>query len=726
MNPVEYAWLIPALPLVAMVIILFVTRPLDVAEQRRLGLRPAGGAGGHEPHGGGHDAHSAADTGSAHAAHDDDQGGHGGHGGVTTTWGAWGSWIGVGAMVLAFLLSVAVLYQILNYPTLTVGSQTYNLQTQGFPIHLWNWFNFGSLNYTIDFRVDALTAVMLVVVTSVSMLVHLYSVGYLAGDLGYSRFFIELALFTVSMLILVLGANILVLFIGWELVGLSSYLLIGFWFDAKPTPENPDLPYPPSASLKAFVTTRFGDFGFLIGILILFFVTGNFSFQTLNNPATYQALHVNQFTITLAMILIFCGAVGKSAQFPLHVWLPDAMAGPTPVSALIHAATMVAAGVYLVARFFPLYYSVAGPQSLEVVGYVGGFTALFAATIALTQNDIKKALAYSTVSQLAYMFVGLAVSDTSAIGMFHLFTHAFFKALLFLGSGSVIHAVAGNQDMRKMGGLAKFMPFTAVTFLLATLSISGFPLLAGFYSKDAIIAQAFDYGTAHGGNYILYGITLFTAFLTAFYMFRVYFMTFGGKGGRFAGFWGDERQYRGDAHPHESPWTMTLPLVLLAIPTVFAGYWGWNSGFADFLTGTAVPFDNPFLSPLTYIGIAVALLGIALAWVMYGVQVVPANVLTRNPVGKAAFTLLINKYYLDELYGWLVKTVVIGLSNGVALFDKYVVDGAVNGTAATVRRIGDATRRSQTGLLQNYGAAIFGGALIIMLVLFYFTGAFGK
>src|SRR5579883_1924606 len=322
---------------------------------------------------------------------------------------------------------------------------------------------------------------MLVVVTSVSLLVNLYSVGYMAGDPGYSRFFIELALFTVSMLILVLGANFLALFIGWELVGLSSYLLIGFWFDQAPPVD--DVPYPPPAALKAFVTTRFGDFGFLIGILILFVTTGTFQFTTLISTATYT--HVDQFTVTAAMILIFCGAVGKSAQFPLHVWLPDAMAGPTPVSALIHAATMVAAGVYLVARLFPLYHFAAGPQSLEVVGYVGGFTALFAATIALVQNDIKKVLAYSTISQLGYMFVGLAVAPTNGPGIFHLFTHAFFKALLFLGSGAVIHAIA-NQDMRRMGGLAKFMPVTAATFLLATLSISGFPGFAGFFSKDAI------------------------------------------------------------------------------------------------------------------------------------------------------------------------------------------------------------------------------------------------
>ncbi|HEX8996804.1 MAG TPA: NADH-quinone oxidoreductase subunit L [Ktedonobacterales bacterium] len=719
MSPVELVPVIPLLPLVALVIILFVTRPLDVAAQVRLGLRPTGRSGGHNLAGTAA-GHEQAETHGPGAAHDDSHtdshgGGHGGHGGVTTTWGMIGSVIAVLAMVGSFALALAIFFQFYTTPS---------LEHNGYTAHLWDWFSFGGLRYAIDFRVDPLTAVMLVVVTGVSMLVHLYSVGYIAGDPGYSRFFMELALFTVSMLILVLGSNILVLYIGWELVGLSSYLLIGFWFDQAPPPAGSDLPYPPAASLKAFVTTRLGDFGMLIGILMLFLATKTFEFSTLNTSATYR--NVDQFTVTLAMILIFCGAVGKSAQFPLHVWLPDAMAGPTPVSALIHAATMVAAGVYLVARFFPLYYQVAGPQSLEVVGWVGAFTAIFAAVIALAQNDIKKVLAYSTVSQLGYMFVGLAVAPTNATGIFHLFTHAFFKALLFLGSGSVIHAVAGNQDMRKMGGLAKHMPITTVTFLLATLSISGFPLFSGFFSKDAIIGEAFKYGTEHGGNYWFYGLTLVTAGLTAFYMFRLFFMTFGGKGGAFGGMFGSDRQYRGEAHPHESPWTMTLPLILLAFPTVLLGFWSINSGFANFLTAGTVTYENPFADPLTYIGVVMALGGIGLAWLVYGLEVIPARVFTSNPVGRAIYTVLINKFYLDELYDWLIKYVVLGLSNGAALFDKYVVDGIVNGSASAVQRLGDATRRTETGVLQNYGAALFGGALIIALAVFIATGAFGR
>jgi NADH-quinone oxidoreductase subunit L len=700
---VEYAWLIAALPLAALIIVLLVTRPLELAARPHV-PRPAPPAG---------DVHGTVDVpethdAASHEAHADDtsghDGGHGEHGGTTPFWAQVGGIIAVAAMVGAFIISVIIFIQFLG------GQQPVTL-------HLYDWFKFGPLNYVIDFRVDTLTAIMLVVVTGVSMLVHLYSIGYMAGDPGYSRFFIELSLFTVSMLILVLGANFLVLFIGWELVGLSSYLLIGFWFDQAP-PADPDLPYPPPAALKAFVTTRVGDFGFMIGILILFFGTGTFDFVQLG----VKTHDMNIALLTVAMILVFAGAVGKSAQFPLHVWLPDAMAGPTPVSALIHAATMVAAGVYLVARLFPIYAGVAGPQALQVVGYIGGFTALFAATIALTQNDIKKVLAYSTISQLGYMFVGLAVAETNATGMFHLVTHACFKALLFLGSGCVIHAVA-VQDMRKMGGLARFMPITAFTFLIATLSISGIPPFSGFWSKDPIIATAYEYGGTHGGNYWLYGMTAFTAFLTAFYMFRLYFMTFGGRGGGVAGFWGGQQQYRGEAHPHEAPWTMWLPLAILAVPTVVLGFWDINNGFANYLTGENIAWVNPFTETLTYTGIAVAVVGIALAWLMYGVEIVPKTLFTGNPVGAFAYRVLIHKYYLDELYGLIIKYIVLGLSKGCELFDKYIIDGLVNGSARFVLGLGGVFRRSETGLVQNYGAAMFGGVIVILVIVFFAVGA---
>jgi len=522
------------------------------------------------------------------------------------------------------------------------------------------------------------------------------------------------------MLILVLGANFLVLFIGWELVGLSSYLLIGFWFDQAPS-ANRDLPYPPPAALKAFITTRLGDFGFLIGILILFFSTQTFDFVQLQTATKTM----NIALLTLAMILVFAGAVGKSAQFPLHVWLPDAMAGPTPVSALIHAATMVAAGVYLVARLFPIYAGVAGPQALEVVGYIGGFTALFAATIALTQNDIKKVLAYSTISQLGYMFVGLAVADTNATGMFHLVTHAAFKALLFLGSGCVILAAHHIQNMRQMGGMARFMPITAPTMLLATLSISGIPPFSGFWSKDPIIGAAFEYGQANGGNYWLYGLTLATAFLTAFYMFRLYFMAFGGPGGQFLGFGGGRAQYRGDEkHIHESPWTMWLPIVILAVPTIIAGFWSINSGFADFVTGKSIEYVNPFTENLTYVGIGVAVVGILLSWLIYGLGVLPVKIFIGNPIGGFIYRVLLNKYYIDEVYGLIIRYIVFGLANFAALFDRYVIDGLVNGSAALVRGVGRATSRSETGLLQTYGASLFGGVLILLIAVFLAVSVF--
>jgi NADH:ubiquinone oxidoreductase subunit 5 (subunit L)/multisubunit Na+/H+ antiporter MnhA subunit len=389
---------------------------------------------------------------------------------------------------------------------------------------------------------------------------------------------------------------------------------------------------------------------------------------------------------------------------------------------------MVAAGVYLVARLFPIYAAAAGPASLAVVGYVGGFTALFAATIALVQNDIKRVLAYSTVSQLGYMFVGLAVAETNGVGMFHLYTHAFFKALLFLGSGSVIHAVA-NQDMRQMGGLFKRMPVTAITFLLATLSISGFPGFAGFFSKDLIISTAFDFGTrGHIGGYILYGMTLFTAFLTAFYMFRLFYLTFGGRGASFFGLRGGDEHFRGEQRAHESPWTMTVPLLLLAVMAVVAGYW---FGFLSFVNnGQNVPFVNPLGVTNTYIGVSVGLLGILLAGLMYGARRgISPTWYAAIPGGRAVYTLLLNKYYLDELYLWLIRLVILGISSLAAWFDLHIIDGLANGTAAAVRGLGNATSRTETGRVQNYGAVFFGGAVLIAIALFIavaYPGVFGK
>ncbi len=722
---VDYAWLIPALPLAAFIINVFFTRRMDVRSRRTPGI-PAGATDAGHPAGltheeaerahrgpidqpgapaGGHDvdtlraAHGGhGPTGTAmHDDHTPGTHGHGEHGGHTPFWARMSGYVGIVAIIASWVISVIILIQFIMTPSLQAAGKT---------ITLYEWFSFGPLSYPINFHVDSLTALMLVVVTTVSMLVQIYSQGYMQGDPGYSRFFAWLSLFTVSMLALVLADNFLVIYIGWELVGLCSYLLIGFWY------ERPD---PPPAALKAFVTTRFGDFGFLIGILILFFNFHTFSFSEISA----RAGQINIALLTIAMILIFCGAVGKSAQFPLHVWLPDAMEGPTPVSALIHAATMVAAGVYLVARTFLIFHQ-AGPQALMVVAYVGGFTALFAASIGLVQNDIKRVLAYSTVSQLGYMFVGLGVGPNDAAGMFHLFTHAFFKALLFLGSGCVIHAIA-NQDMRKMGGLAPFMKWTAGCFLIATLSICGIPPFSGFFSKDEIIGLTFKYGQEHGGNYVLYGMTLLTAGLTAFYMFRLWFLTFGGRGGKFGGLWGGE--YRGEGTPHKVPLVMWGPLVALAIPSALAGFWGWEAiggNFPAFLTGNSLaePFENPFPSLLAWVGVGTALVGVAIAWLMYGVQVIRADALTRNPVGAFIYRVLLNKYYMDELYLWLIRNIVLGLSYAEQWFDQKVIDGIVNGSAAAIRLGGNVFRRTETGRLQNYAAAIFGGALIITIAVF--------
>ncbi len=751
---IDNIWVIPALPLLAFILNIFVIRPLDVA------IRDRSHGAGHAEHGhaeqhGQDNGHLADNT--QHTVPDidalveesyvqgiDDIDGHiatpaalarsirkaehtsGGAAAVTlmrdaeshphhahgepTIFARVNGYIGILAMLGAFAWSLGVLFAMLGNGALRNGTV----------VHLYDWVAVAGINYSVNFYVDALTAVMLVVVTTVSALVQIYSQEYIEHEepAGYSRFFAWLSLFTISMLILVLSANFLMIYIGWELVGLCSFLLIGFLGKDAPKMQA-GRPSPGAAAMKAFITTRVGDFGFLIGILILFTVTKTFEFTAIPRLLT----GTDQALLTAAMILVFCGAVGKSAQFPLHVWLPDAMEGPTPVSALIHAATMVAAGVYLVARTFVLFHQFAGPQSLEVVAYVGGFTAIFAASIALVQTDIKRVLAYSTVSQLGYMFVGLGVADTIGPGTFHLMTHAFFKALLFLGSGAVLHALGGEQDMRKMGGLASRIPQVAIPFLLATFSISGFPFFAGFFSKDEIIAQ-----TLQHGDYVLYAITLFTAFLTAFYMFRLWFLTFGGEGGRFGGWWGG--QYRDTRTISQPGIRLWLPLAILAVPAVFAGFLGWNvvsgGGFNAFISAANVTpagivgaaFDNPFTSGATYVGIAAAFLGIGLAWAMYGARIIPANVLTRNPLGRGIYQVLWNKFYVDEVYLAFIRFGIMGLSRIAVGFDRLVIDGILNGVGNGVVAFGRGLRRSESGRMQNYGAAIFGGALVIAAAFF--------
>jgi len=547
---------------------------------------------------------------------------------------------------------------------------------------------------------DSLTAVMLIVVTLVSLMIQIYSQGYMHGDPGYHRYYAWMSLFTASMIGLVLAANLIFLFVFWELVGLCSYLLIGFWFH-KPSAAD--------AAKKAFIVTRLGDFGFLAAILLLFLNTGTFDITELHELAIAGALAGT--TLTWAAIGIFSGAVGKSAQFPLHVWLPDAMEGPTPVSALIHAATMVAAGVFLVARMFPLFeHSV---EALTTVSIIGGVTAIFAASMGLVMNDIKRVLAYSTISQLGYMMLGLGVGGV-AIGIFHLFNHAFFKALLFLGAGSVNHAT-NTFDMRLMGGLRKVMPWTYATFVIASLSIAGIWPLSGFWSKDEIVVSSL------ASQPILFYLAIITVFMTAFYMFRAVFMTFGGQyRGRSA-----EAHDAHSRHPHESPKVMVIPMVVLAVLAVVSGLWNVTGHFGAFMGhghthGFLQGFFHPFTQPLPWISLILAGLGILLAYAMYSKQwISPERI---GSLFKPLYTLFYRKYWFDELYENIIVRIALlrGFFAGLETFDNRGVDGVVNGVANGAVAGGRAIRRAQTGQLQLYGLFIGIGVLAIMLVLYFF------
>jgi NADH-quinone oxidoreductase subunit L len=527
--------------------------------------------------------------------------------------------------------------------------------------------------------------------------VQIYSQGYMHGDPGYHRYYAFMSLFTASMLGLVLADNLLMVYVFWEMVGLCSYLLIGFWFHKKSAAD---------AAKKAFIVTRLGDFGFLAAILALYFNAGTFDIAQLHSLAIAGTL--GGTVLTWAAIGIFAGAAGKSAQFPLHVWLPDAMEGPTPVSALIHAATMVAAGVFLVARTYPLFAH--SMEAMTTVAVVGGFTAIFAATMGLVMTDIKRVLAYSTISQLGYMMLGLGTGGV-AVGIFHLFNHAFFKALLFLGAGSVNHAT-GTFDMRQMGGLRKIMPWTYATFLIASISIAGIWPLSGFWSKDEILASALE------AQPVLFALAMITVFMTAFYMFRVVFMTFGGD-------------YRGggkDAHgkPHESPAVMVMPMVVLAILAVISGFWNVTGSFsALFGHGETQSFAGGFFGILTHalpwISLILAGLGILLAYAIYS-----ARWLSAERIGatfKPLYTLFLRKYWLDELYeNIIVKLMLLkGLFAGFQAIDTYGVDGAVNGLADGAMATGKAIRKAHSGQLQLYGLFI-GIGIIVIIACFYFFG----
>ena len=559
---------------------------------------------------------------------------------------------------------------------------------------LYEWIAGESFAFTIGFHVDSLTVVMLLIITGIGFLIHVYSIGYMHGDTGYTRYFAYLNLFVFAMLILVLADNYLMMFVGWEGVGLCSYLLIGFWYEKKSATD---------AGKKAFIVNRIGDFGFLLGMFTLFAAFGSLDFVPIFEHAESGGFNqvFGASTLAVATLLLFVGAVGKSAQIPLYVWLPDAMEGPTPVSALIHAATMVTAGVYMVARSSVLF-ELAGTG--DVVAWVGVLTAIFAAIMALAANDIKRVLAYSTVSQLGYMFVGVGIG-AYASGIFHLMTHAFFKGLMFLTAGSVMHAMSNELDMRKMGGLRSKLPITHVTFLVGALAISGFPLLSGFWSKDEILHSAWE-----KGHPIIYVIGLVTAFLTAFYMFRLIFGTFYGKS-----------RVDSQVHPHESPPVMWVPLAILAIPSAFIGLailsWkGHGSAFHHFIGGVfshhgekaARHADNVplFMVISSIVGIA----GIALAWVKY------RDWTPLTQPRSAIHKLAADKFYVDEIYNAVFVQTIKNISQFVLWrgMDVSIIDGFVNGVAFVVRTVGGSLRRFQTGVVQSYILSMVIGIIIFL------------
>jgi NADH-quinone oxidoreductase subunit L len=581
----------------------------------------------------------------------------------------------VGSVAISFLYVVLVI------------SRLYPLNTP-YVEHDFTWIQSGFFQVGFDFVVDRLASVMLLIVTGVGLLIHIYSIGYMSHEEGYARFFAYLNLFMFFMLILVLASNLLVMFVGWEGVGLCSYLLVGFYFREK---------FASDAANKAFIVNRIGDFGFTLGILLTVVAFKTLDFGKLAAAVSSMPAEATVGTVTGITLLLFVGATGKSAQLPLYVWLPDAMAGPTPVSALIHAATMVTAGVYMVARVSFLYNH--APLAMGVVAVVGLLTAVFAATVGLVQNDIKKVFAYSTVSQLGYMFLGVGLGAYSA-GIFHVMTHAFFKALLFLGAGSLIHGLGGEQDLRHMGGLRKAMPITFVTLGVASLAISGFPGFSGFFSKDAILSAAYEHAPW------MFWVGALTAGLTAFYVFRAYCLAFFGR-------------YRGHHHAHESPLVMTGPLIVLAVLSFAGGYInipGWLSpGF---------PLSEHENTTAMAISASCGIIGIALAFFFYVVR--PALAENMKVAAGPVYTLLSNKYYVDEIYSAAVVKPLKGISRVVlwrGLDEGFIDTTVVNGLARVVSGWGSLLRQLQSGSIRNYATWILAGSLLVIFVLGWAGGA---
>lgn len=604
--------------------------------------------------------------------------------------------IGSGVIGLAFLISLLAFIETLSLP----------VDQRQTVVELFTWLNVANLDVSFAYQVDQLSLVMALIVTGVGFIIHVYSIGYMHGDKGFWRFFSYMNLFIFTMMNLVLADNFVLLFLGWEGVGLCSYLLIGFWYDRKFEKSTTA-----DAAKKAFIVNRIGDFGFLLGLFLIYMTFGSLNFNDVFSRSL--AFNVDTSTFNLIALFLFIGATGKSAQIPLFVWLPDAMAGPTPVSALIHAATMVTAGVYMVARCSIIYAS--APAILTLVAVIGVLTAIFAASIGLVQNDIKKVLAYSTISQLGYMFLGLGVGAFSA-GIFHLMTHAFFKALLFLGAGSVIHAMHEHQDIQGYGGLKKYMPHTALTFLIAALAISGIPPLSGFFSKDEILWYSFA-----NGSFVLWLIGVFTALITAFYMFRLYFLTFEGK-----------ERFGHDKHPHESSKIMTVPLILLAVLSVIGGFIGIPEIFSGehgnlFHSWLAPIFKNAERKLAVYgshthleelllmtISVAGAVLSIYFARHVYLKNPHIAAAAVKR--FKKAYNILWNKYYVDEIYDASIVNPIVKGSDKILwrIADNKLIDGLVNGTASVVEKLSTTLRKMQTGVAQFYAVVMMLGIVIAL------------
>ncbi|MGB7631189.1 MAG: NADH-quinone oxidoreductase subunit L [Candidatus Deferrimicrobium sp.] len=677
----DYLWLVPALPLLGVVlngaIALFAERPLLLADSH----------GGH---------------GAPHGHHE------------TPAYRKLVAFIAPAVVGAAFVVALLCVLSLASRPA----------DGRTFVQILFPWIQAGSLLVPAALQLDPLSSVMALVVTGVGFLIHVYSVGYMSHERAFARYFVCLTLFMFAMLTLVLANNYLLMFVGWEGVGLCSYLLIGFWYEKQSASD---------AGKKAFVVNRIGDFGVLLAMFLVFWTFGSLSFTEVfaRVPLLRESGVLTTGLATAITLLLFLGATGKSAQIPLYVWLPDAMEGPTPVSALIHAATMVTAGVYMVARSSALF--LLAPDTMMVVAVIGAVTAIFSATIGICQTDIKRVLAYSTVSQLGYMFLACGVGAFTA-GIFHLMTHAFFKALLFLGSGSVIHALSGEQDMRKMGGLKKYVPVTFVTMFVATLAIAGIPGLSGFFSKDEILWQSFS--SSHGSPF-LWGIGAVAAGITAFYMFRLVFLTFFGK---------SRMDPEVEKHAHESPWTMTVPLTILAILSVAGGWIGIPAilGGGNLFEHWLAPVFHPAAAEAVHgaaagaahaaeagahhsttlevglmaLSVAIALCGIAIAYFLYRVRTEkPAEIAKRWP---ALYDVVYHKYYIDEFYEWAVIRRIVTFSIGLwEMFDALFIDGIVNGAADLVRAAGDRVRRLQGGVVGGYAFSLLAGAVLLVGYILY-------